>query len=632
MQMFDALIAHYDHQASIGQPLVPFGWNRIPVECAIELSVDGAVDGIYRLGLADDNINRNGNSMIVPVHGPRTSGNTPYLLCDYETYLLGVAVGDTEKENKRAKEKFDSEKELVFAVKEYMGESDGLKALYKFFETWDVDKAKENLAVKEYLANTKGKSMMTFYYDGHPIIADAVFVDSYNKFVEQYGVGYTMVDGVMTSGGSRVIRGQFTGEEGYEARLHNQVKLLGKSYSVFSNNNVATNYFGREQGFAFPITQLESHKIVEAFGDVFGSSRKRVRTVSDGRKKRIADAICVWSDDLPQEAEDIIAMRSLDILINGDDVPNYHAMESGNDMLDKVYSIVKKSGYVKDLDSFQQGVMVNVLEVKTRDGMGSIMPTYKRITLQELVRDIQQYYSDMELDRPNFNTPSMDYARPSIVYNSLWAKNDKGDFVAENPFMLKELMDSADYGLLYPKKAFNLILRRISVDSKKPLDNSCTITCENARYGFLKAYLIRNYGRTDITVSLNTESTNPVYIAGQVFALMESAQRVIDPNNQSTFRTRYLAQSMEDPAATFPKLHKSYMFLEKKAQQANKIGAFISYDTKISALLDKMGETYPSRLSPEQQACFLLGYHQQKTANIMNAINNSKKEEITENE
>ena len=193
-------------------------------------------------------------------------------------------------------------------------------------------------------------------------------------------------------------------------------------------------------------------------------------------------------------------------------------------------------------------------------------------------------------------------------------------------------MDSADYGLPYPKKAFNLILRRISVDSKKPLDNSCTITCENARYGFLKAYLIRNYGRTDITVSLNTESKNPVYIAGQVFALMESAQRVIDPNNQSTFRTRYLAQSMEDPAATFPKLHKSYMFLEKKAQQANKIGAFISYDTKISALLDKMGETYPSRLSPEQQACFLLGYHQQKTANIMNAINNSKKEEIPENE
>lgn len=89
-----------------------------------------------------------------------------------------------------------------------------------------------------------------------------------------------------------------------------------------------------------------------------------MRTVSDGRKKRIADAVCVWSDDLPQEAEDIIAMRSLDILINGDDVPNYHAMESGNDMLDKVYSIVKKSGYVKDLDSFQQGVMVNVLEVK----------------------------------------------------------------------------------------------------------------------------------------------------------------------------------------------------------------------------------------------------------------------------
>lgn len=87
--------------------------------------------------------------------------------------------------------------------------------------------------------------------------------------------------------------------------------------------------------------------------------------------------------------------------------------------------------------------------------------------------------------------------------------------------MLKELMDSADYGLPYPKKAFNLILRRISVDSKKPLDNSCTITCENARYGFLKAYLIRNYGRTDITVSLNTESKNPVYIAGQVFALME---------------------------------------------------------------------------------------------------------------
>lgn len=151
---------------------------------------------------------------------------------------------------------------------------------------------------------------------------------------------------------------------------------------------------------------------------------------------------------------------------------------------------------------------------------------------------------------------------------------------------------------------------------RKTLDDGvCCISATMA--GIIKAYLINNAGKEDLTVSLNENNTTPAYLTGRIFAHMESAQRAIDPSNQTTFVKRYFARVMENPAETMPQMHLSFNLLRAKANNDDKKSAiFAAKEKVISELIDMLDDNYPNKLSPEQQGYFVVGYYQQRRENI----------------
>lgn len=104
-----------------------------------------------------------------------------------------------------------------------------------------------------------------------------------------------------------------------------------------------------------------------------------------------------------------------------------------------------------------------------------------------------------------------------------------------------------------------------------------------------------------------------------VFAHMESAQRKIDPNNQTTYAKRFFERVMMNPAKTMPELHKSFLLLKNKAKANGMRGLYNSSDKKIMALIDMLDGNYPDHLSEKQKGEYLVGYYQQRSANIKDA-------------
>lgn len=62
-----------------------------------------------------------------------------------------------------------------------------------------------------------------------------------------------------------------------------------------------------------------------------------------------------------------------------------------------------------------------------------------------------------------------------------------------------------------------------------------------------------------------------------------------------------------------------------KGQTNGMRGLYNSYDKKIMALIDMLGGNYPERLSEKQKGEFLVGYYQQRSANIKDAMEKKTK-------
>ena len=405
-----------------------------------------------------------------------------------------------------------------------------------------------------------------------------------------------------------------SGEVGLKATLFNNVSVNGVNAYLLSNNKKNTNYFGRKKGDAIPISQKDGHKICEAAKDLL--TRRKNFIIPASKSCSLTRSMVVWCDDVPKEEESAIIDLCFDTVSNSLSIPN----ESGSEMTERMLHIAQiRKGRMIPLSEKEKNVKVNVWTVGTR-GKGSIVSDFTQITLGELCEHFQRHYDNMEIVRSpkckeNDGTVR-DFARPTTVYRSLFAKDEKGKVKVDNPVLWKQISRSVFMGEKYPVRVLDMVLCRADRESKKTLDDGvCCISATMA--GIIKAYLINNAGKEDLTVSLNENNTTPAYLTGRIFAHMESAQRAIDPSNQTTFVKRYFARVMENPAETMPQMHLSFNLLRAKANNDDKKSAiFTAKEKVISELIDMLDDNYPNKLSPEQQGYFVVGYYQQRRENI----------------
>ena len=109
-------------------------------------------------------------------------------------------------------------------------------------------------------------------------------------------------------------------------------------------------------------------------------------------------------------------------------------------------------------------------------------------------------------------------------------------------------------------------------------------------------------------MSLNENSTNIPYTLGRLFEIYEEVQEKANPSINATIKDKYFNAASATPATIFPILGN----LCQKHLRKLEIGSRIHLDSQISQIKSILGETYPIRLSLQEQGSFDLGYYHQK--------------------
>ena len=114
-------------------------------------------------------------------------------------------------------------------------------------------------------------------------------------------------------------------------------------------------------------------------------------------------------------------------------------------------------------------------------------------------------------------------------------------------------------------------------------------------------------------MSLDTTNTNPGYLLGRLFAVLEKIQEEASPGLNATIRDRFYGSASSTPVTAFPHLMK--LKNHHLAKLENR-GRAVNLEKQIGEIVDKLeaGNSFPSHLSLADQGRFAVGYYHQRQA------------------
>ncbi len=232
---------------------------------------------------------------------------------------------------------------------------------------------------------------------------------------------------------------------------------------------------------------------------------------------------------------------------------------------------------------------------------------WAEIPLKEFAKRITQHFDDMEITGAN---------KPYMALRSILGAVTRDGKVSDvTPNLPDALVKSIFQGLPYPQTLFASCIRRIRAE------NSIYTT----RAAIIKAYLNRlnNINEQNIKVMLDKNNTNPGYLCGRLFAVLDKIQE--DANNQHTIRERYLNSASATPSAVFATI------LNLSSHHSEKLneGRNVFFEKLKQEIIEKLdADGFPAHLGLQDQGRFFVGYYQQRQA----FFTKSEKEENNNNQ
>ncbi|GGR09242.1 type I-C CRISPR-associated protein Cas8c/Csd1 [Kitasatospora griseola] len=170
----------------------------------------------------------------------------------------------------------------------------------------------------------------------------------------------------------------------------------------------------------------------------------------------------------------------------------------------------------------------------------------------------------------------------------------------------RELLHSALRRTPPPARLLPLLLQRIRADHR----------IDAPRTALLRLALNRSHDRTDRPMPrLDSDSTDPAYLCGRAFAVLEAIQAAALPDVKATIGDKYFGTAMTAPAAVLANLrHGANAHL--KRLRRDKPGAHAALSERLAQVLGALTDDPPTHLSPREQARFVIGYEQQRAADF----------------
>lgn len=588
--LISALNEYYDKLASAGR-VSPPGMTRQKISHTVMLRPDGGISDIIDAREetppdAKGKTKKEAREYTFPERPP-TTAIVAYPIDHRSLYIFGLSYDKNEKrltpDGEKAVERHKKFVEYNLALTEGLN-SPLVTAFRNFLTGWKPENETENPRLTALGKDYAGGSYC-FALDGHP----EIMLQDDGALLEKWKASRASevaADGICA----------VSGEPAVISRIHDKIKGVRGGQptgtAIVCFNSPAEESYGRSQSYNSSVSQEVMKRYTETLNLLIADPNHRMY---------IEDLTVVfWAQSEDGEAESDLFMS----MINGDG--------PDDDELDAMlHAAVREiaQGRNADLSAFE-GVDENAAFYVV-----GLAPNVARVAQKfiyrnrfgEVFANVARHQADMLQEGGRYQIPLWRILKELVSPKS---KNEKVP-----PPLIASLFMSILGGGRYSDGLLEAAVRRVKTDK----------SVNYVRAGIIKACINRNARfnnkKEEIDMALNKDNTNPAYLCGRLFAVLERVQQnAAEGELNRTIKDGYFAAACSRPQVVFPQLMRLAQYHLKKDEYAKRDNII------MGEIIDKLGDSYPATLPLVEQGKFIIGYYQQVQSFYV------KKEEKEENE
>ncbi|MDX9787102.1 MAG: type I-C CRISPR-associated protein Cas8c/Csd1 [Desulfobacterales bacterium] len=551
----------------------PFGTSIENISFSLVLSEDGGLRGVEDLREQAGNILRP-RKMPVPAAVTRTSGVKANFLWDKASYVFG-ADGDGPTEQNR--QRFKAFSDFLGSVGQGL-EDPGFTAVRRFLGRWECEQSEEIIARYQPWEDVCNANLV-FRLDGiRGFIHD-------RRPVQREWLKYNQNNNDTT-----LVQCLITGEKDVPlARVHTPIKGV-------RGGQTSGGYIVSFNASAFVSYRQDKASVAETSAFAYTTALNSLLAGNSRQKIAIGDTTYVFWAACENPMETIFAELFDPPVVDANktdaSIDDQQTTRQIHDLLTALRDGRKATDFFSDLDAeiqfFILGLAPNAARLSIRfweaNSLGALL---ERVGIHyEQIRIVRQFDSEPEF-------PPL--WRLLVQTASLGKTENISSLLAGG--MARAILT----GVPYPQNLLPIVLERIHAEHNVTY----------FRAALLKAYLQRNK-RREVSVALDPERTDPPYLLGRLFAVLEKAQEEAIPNANATIKDRYLASAAATPSQVFHMLLKnSANHIAKLKKNPEKKGRAFFYDTMTQDIISGFSD-YPKTMKAEEQGLFMIGYYHQR--------------------
>ncbi len=581
--ILQALTRYYQRLIDRGtEGIAAYGYSPEKISYAILLSPEGEVVQVQ--DIRDTTGTRPQPRMIsVPQPEKRTAGIKSNFLWDKTSYVLGASANSKRADKEH--EAFKSLHEEALAGTE----DPGLTAFLAFLEKWSPDQF-----CLPHFSEDMLDTNMVFRLDGeHAYLHE-------RPAAQAIRAGLSSSESDTGGDGNATATCLVRGEQLSIARLHPAIKGVSGAQSsgasIVSFNLDAFTSYGKSQGENAPVSEQAAF----AYTTILNHLLRRGE--HNRQRLQVGDTTVVFWAEADNAGQAEKAELTFAELLNPppEDGPEAQRIR-------RVLDGVASGRPLDDIDpGLAPGTRMYVLGLAPNASRLSIR-FWQADTLEVLTRRVVEHRKDLNLE------PSPWRTEPSVWRLVLaTAPSREGRAKSEDipPQLAGEMMRAILTGHRYPGSLLANLVMRMRTDGD----------VSGVRVAMCKAVIARalriQHSLEEIPVSLDTQSTQPGYLLGRLFAALEYVQRsALGGQVNATIRDRYYGAASATPASIFPVLLRNTQNHMSKLRK-ERPGLAVVLEKEISEIIGGMPERFPRSLKIEDQGRFAIGYYHQSQAHF----------------
>ena len=264
------------------------------------------------------------------------------------------------------------------------------------------------------------------------------------------------------------------------------------------------------------------------------------------------------------------------------------------------------------LESVREGKLPANIDGEVKFYVLGLSPNAARIsvrfwhagTVDEISKRLGQHFRDLAMIRSDTDPEYPGMWR--LLKETANQKSKDGP----SPLLAGAVMRAILNGGLYPQSLLSAVIGRIRAEQAAKDKKGKSIPNVNyLRAAIIKAVLVRkkrilNHG-LEVPMALDKENTQPAYLLGRLFAVLEKAQQDAIPGANATIKDRFYGSASATPRVVFPQLLRLAQHHIDKAEYGR------VRDKQIEEILGHVQE-FPAHLGIDEQGLFAIGYYHQR--------------------